>query len=255
MSAPVLCNRIFGGKKTFINIDTGQGKGKEGEEEANVADVAKLISMTSVPLEVRKEDFRPLQNIFCSVSGVLLFFARPLFLKLVPCAESPFIKRARRRAGTDTLSLSFEAPVYSISLGCLAVGNEKWQTNEKNEKEPLHSFIEKEEFRSKGKNSIFKESLLSPCTPRKWIRTIRGKIELRFAHFFMKTFLFLERRPRTEGEKRPPPTVLIHKKLFFAKSSSFLQILSCPKSFAHPFPLFQGEPPNYRTYSTYVQQQ
>ncbi len=113
MSAPVLCNRIFGGKKTFINIYTGSGeREKRGEEETNVAGLAKLVSMTSVLLEVRKEDFRPLQNIFCSFSGVLLFCTSTFFCNLSLCAESPFIKGARRRAETDTLSLSFEAPVY-----------------------------------------------------------------------------------------------------------------------------------------------
>ncbi len=174
MFALVLCI-FFGGKKTFINIDTGQGKGKRGGRRRSKCCIrGKTYFHDKCAAGSPQRGFSPLAKHFLQCFRRPSFFARPLFLRLVPCAESPFIKRELGGGRRQTLSL-FPLRLQCTSLGCLVVGNEKWQTNEKNEKEPLRSFIEKEEFRSKGKKAIFKESLLSPCTPRKWIRTIRGK--------------------------------------------------------------------------------
>ncbi len=161
--SPLYCVFFEGIRRLSISIQDS-GKGKVGEEEANVADVEKLISMTSVPLEVRKEDFRPLQNIFCSVSGVLLF-CTSTFFATCPLRWVAVYQGSYKKEGGDRHSLSFLLRLQCISLGCLEGGKWKVADKRKNEKEPLHSFIEKEEFRSKDKKAFLKKVSCHPVRP------------------------------------------------------------------------------------------
>ncbi len=154
----------LGGKKAFINIDTGQGKGKRGGRGSKSCRRGKTYFHDKCAAGSPQRGFSPLAKHFLQYFRRPSFFCTSTFFATCPLRWVAVYQGSYKKEGGDrhTLSLSFEAPVYSISLGCLVVGNEKWQTNENKEKEHLRSFIKKKEFRSKGKNAFLKKVSCHP---------------------------------------------------------------------------------------------